>query len=341
MVLMFAVSVIGVGQWGVNYLRVFRELDDAKVKWCCDTDKGRLEKIKKFFPEVFLTIDYNDILKDKEVSAVCIATPATTHYKIVKECLEAGKDVLVEKPITINSEETVELIKLAEKSGRILMVGHIFLYHPAVEKLKELITKNELGEIYYLYSSRTGLGPIRADVNAMWDLAPHDISIFCYLLGTQPISVNATGVARLRDKIEDVVFLTLRFPNNIIGHIHVSWFDYKKIRKMVTVGSKKMAVFDDTETNEKLKIITATQPDERLHLTYDEFLRAIRYGDIYTPSIDLTEPLKLEISHFMECIKNRKQPKTDGYNGLQVVKILEAAQKSLMKNGALVKINKC
>jgi len=336
---MINVGVIGIGQWGTNYIRIFNELDDTQLKWCCDINKQRLQRVNKIYPHIITTQNYSDILSDKETTAVCVSTPATTHHRIVKDCLLAGKDVLVEKPLTISSKDAEDLVKLAEKERRILMVGHVFLYNPAIEKLKELIMNDELGDIHYLYATRTGLGPIRSDTSAMWDLAPHDISIFCYIMNKKPISVNAIGLSRLRKNIEDVVFLTLRFPEDIIGHIHVSWFDPKKVRKITVVGKNKMAVFDDMEPAEKLKIITATLPDERFHLTYDDFLNTIRYGDVSIPKIDLTEPLKLETLHFLDCINTRKTPKTDGLNGLLVAKILDTAQKSLEKDGIKVEIN--
>lgn len=334
---MINVGVVGTGRWGFNYVRVLSELEEANLKWCCDLNEKNLKKVKESFPNVRITKNLNDILNDSSINAVCVSTPAIKHFDIVKACLEAGKHVLVEKPLTTSLIESEELVEISRQNDKILMVGHIFLFNSAVRKLKELIDSGELGDIYYTYSQRTGLGPIRNDVNAMWDLAPHDISIFCYLLDTTPISVNAQGLGRLRNDIEDIVFMTLKFPKNILANIHVSWFAPKKVRKVVVVGSDKMAIFDDVEPKEKLKIVNANEPSG-FYKTFKEFQNAVKYGDIVKPRLELMEPLKVEVQHFLNCIKSGKRPLTDGENGLQVVKVLEAADKSIHNNGEMIKI---
>ncbi len=267
-----------------------------------------------------------------------IATSAKTHYELVKKALLHDKHVYVEKPFTLNVTEAEELVKLAEEKDKILMVGHLLEYHPAVEKLKELIDNGELGKIYYLYSQRVNLGKIRQDENALWSFAPHDISIILYLLGTEPVNISARGNAYLQDKIEDVVFMSLYFPGRVMAHFHLSWLDPHKIRKLTIVGSEKMAVFDDMESEEKVRIydkgVTRKNKD---FVSYDEFL-TLRFGDIFIPHITMAEPLKRECQHFLNCIKENKAPRSDGRDGLRVVKVLAAAQKSLERGGEPVEI---
>jgi len=322
----------------MNYVRVFNELPQSETYWCCDLDINKLNYIKNAYPFAKVSEDYKDILNNPEIDAVCISTPASTHYKIAKECLQSGKDVLVEKPFTMSVAEGKKLIKLSEETKRIIMVGHIFRYNHAVQQLKKYISNGDIGNVYYIHASRTGLGPIRNDVNAMWDLAPHDISIILYLLDSEPSNVIARGQSFLQEGKEDVVFMTLEFPNKIIANIHVSWLDPQKVRKVTVVGSKKMAVFDDTENLERLKIFDKGATIHKPAESYGEFRLLLRDGDIHIPKVDTTEPLKKEALHFLECIKERKKPLTDGEDGLKVVKILEAAQKSLKNNGKTVDV---
>jgi len=331
------IGIVGAGRWGFNYVRVFSEMKEANLEWCCDLKDENLQKVKESFPSVKTTKDLNDILNDSSVAAVCVSTPAMDHFKTVKLCLQSGKHVLVEKPLTVKSRESEQLVKLAKEKNRILMVGHIFLFNTAVQELKKLIKRGELGDIFYMYSERTGLGPIRNDVNAMWDLAPHDISIFCYLLGNMPVAVSAQGLGGLRSNIEDVVFMTLKFPDNIMAHAHVSWFDPKKVRRTVVVGSNKMAVFDDMEPEKKLKIINANEP-YGFYKTFKEFQNAVQYGDTVAPELKQAEPLKAEVQHFLNCVQSGRQPITDGESGLQVVRILETADKSLHNNGEMINL---
>ena len=337
---MITIGIIGLGYWGPNYVRVFDSLPESEVCYCCDTDTEILQNMKISNRPLKVTSNYQELLSDPEVEAVVISTPASTHYQIAKECLEQGKDALVEKPFTLSSKEAEELVELARRNKRVLMVAHTFEYNPAVHKLKEYVSSGDLGHIYYLHFSRTGLGPIRKDTNAMWDLAPHDISMLLYLTGDLPLQVSATGQSYLQQGIEDVVFLTLTMPHNILASIHVSWLDPYKIRNVTVVGSERMAVFDDINKIETLKIFDkgVQRFGEKSYAEYGEFQLSVRDGDIVIPKIEMSEPLKNQCLHFLECIKEGKQPLTDGQEGLKVVKILEAGQESLHNNGQAVKV---
>jgi predicted dehydrogenase len=331
---MVKLAVVGLGYWGPNLLRNFAQLPEAEVLACCDLDRGALKQAQEKYPAIYTTTDYDSLLKDPELDAVVLATPAATHYRLVKLALLCGKHVFVEKPLTLDVKEALELVELSETMDKKLMVGHLMLYHPAIEKLKALVRSGVLGEVYYLYSQRVNLGKIRQDENALWSLAPHDISIACYLLGGQPESVSANGQSYLQEGVEDVAFLNLRFPNRLMAHIQLSWLDPHKIRRTTIVGSKKMAVFDDVETTEMLKIYDKGV-DGANYSSYGEFL-SLRFGDIYIPHIKMTEPLRLECQHFVDCIQNHRTPISDGRNGLQVVRVLQAAQRSLASGGGPV-----
>jgi len=334
---MIKIAVIGCGYWGPNYVRTFNELPSSSVCLCCDIDVDRLNYIKGIYPFVKITTRYGDILKNPNVDAVCISTPASTHYRMVKESLLCGKHVLVEKPLTLNVKEGEDLVKIAEDQKRVLMVGHVYIYHPAVQKVKDYIQNDELKDLYYLYSVRTGLGPIRRDANAMWDLAPHDVSIYLHLLDQMPKNVSARGASYLQNGIEDVVLLSMEFPRKIMGYAHVSWLDAYKMRKLTIVSKGKMIVFDDANSNEKLKIfnqgVATREPS-----TYGEFLLQVRTGDIYIPKIESTEPLRNQCMDFIECIEKNVNPIANGEEGVKTVKVLEAAQRSLEKGGASVNV---
>jgi len=330
---MINIGIIGLGYWGPNYVRIFNELEQSKISYCCDIDGAKTDQVKRTNPFIETSKDYKDLLLASDVDAIVVSTPASTHYKIVKDCLSAGKDVLVEKPIALSTKDAEELVNIAKKNKRILMVGHTFVYNPVVQKLKEYIYNGDLGDIYYLYFSRTGLGPIRRDVNAMWDLAPHDISMLLYLLEDMPTEVSAKGQSYLQEGVEDVVFMTLRFPENIMASIHVSWLDPYKVRRATVVGSKRMAVFDDVNKLETLKIFDKgiDKYSEKSYADYGEFQLSIRDGDVHIPKIEMREPLKNQCKHFLECVRERKEPLTNGEEGLNVVRILEDAQKTLNK----------
>lgn len=327
------VAVIGCGYWGPNLIRNFKQLPDCRMKVCCDLDRNKLERMKALYPYLKTTTDLQEILSDNTIDAVAIATPVYTHSEIGKLCLQHKKHVLIEKPMASTEDECIELIELAEKNRAVLMVGHTFEYAAAVNKTKEIIESGELGEIYYISCSRLNLGLFQPDINVIWDLAPHDISILLYLLNDFPVGVNASGKAHFRKDIEDVATITLNFSNGTIAFIHSSWLDPDKVRKMTIVGSKKMLVYDDISTNEKIKIYDKGVDAPPYYDSYAEFHYSYRYGDIYTPRINEYEPLRKECEHFLECIRKHKTPRSDGYSGLRVVSILEAANKSLRNNG--------
>jgi predicted dehydrogenase len=334
---MISVAVVGVGGWGQNLARTFSQLPECRLKYICDRDVQRLERLRLQLPGTALTTQYDDVLEDPEVDAVVIGTPAPTHYAVCKAALLAGKDVFVEKPFVLRPEDAEELIHLAEQTGRILMVGHLLKYHPVMNRLKQMIDSGDLGEIYYIYTQRVNLGTVREDENAHWNFAPHDISAILYLLGQEPTDVTARGQSYLRPGVEDVVFMSLNFNGRQMAHVHVSWLDPHKIRKITIVGSKKMVVFDDVETTEKLRIYNKSAEQNGSYGTFAEYI-TLRFGDITIPHLKMDEPLRLECRHFLECVRERKQPLSDGHDGLRVVKILTAAQRSLETNGAPVAI---
>lgn len=326
---MLKAGVIGCGYWGPNLIRNFQQLAGSEVKRVADLDSDRLEHMKRLYPSVKTTTDYHDIITDPEIDIVAVATPVKTHYRFASEALSAGKHVFVEKPIAASVSESQELIALAEKNQQKLMVGHTFLYTVAVRKMKEVIDSGELGKIYYISTQRLNLGLFQNDINVIWDLAPHDISIILYLLGKEPLSVSAHGTSHINPLIEDVAVVTLRFPENLMAIIHVSWLDPDKIRRITVVGSKKMMVYDDVQPTEKIKIYDKGIEKPKHYDTFAEFHYSYKYGDIIIPNISGAEPLRTELNHFIDCIVNDKEPLSNGKNGLDVVKILEATQKSL------------
>ncbi len=337
---MIRIGVVGVGYWGPNLVRCFQELPECEVAFVCDRDTKKLQQITNRFPNVKVTVDDADVLQRDCVDAVVIATPTKTHYGLAQRALDAGLHTFVEKPLATSAEECANLIELAEANGRILFVGHVFLYSAAVAKLKQIVASGELGDIYYIASSRLNLGPVRRDVNALWDLAPHDTSIILELMGCSPTSVSCSGLAYLDHKIHDVCNLTMRFPENRIGIVHVSWLDPHKRRVMTVVGSKKMAVYDDIEPLEKIRIYDTGVHPATDASTFGEFLYSYRYGDIQIPRIEEGEPLKREIRSFIDAVASGTRPKTDGWNGLQVVEVIEAADKSLRDSGGHVAIQR-
>ncbi len=326
---MINVAVIGVGNWGKNHIRILSGLKNAKLRSVCDIDEEKLMIIKKNYPNVEIFTNPKDIFNDPSIDGVVIASSSENHFKLAEKALENNKDVLVEKPMTLDSNDAEILIEKAENKKRILMVGHLLVYHPAVRKIKELIESGELGEIYYLYSQRVNLGSIRRTENSLWSLGPHDISLALYLLGEEPDSVSAYGESYIQSDVNDVVFLNLHFSDKKIANIHLSWLDPHKIRKLTIVGSKKMVVFDDMEVREKIRIY-----DKGVNKIDDNYFNdyiSLRFGDVLIPKLDNAEPLKIEDAHFIDCIHNRKKPITDGENGLKVIKILEEADKYFKK----------
>jgi predicted dehydrogenase len=329
------VGAIGYGYWGPNLIRNFAELPDTELCAVADLDQARLNHVKSRYPHIrHFVNDYRDFFA-LGLDAVIVATPPHTHHTIVRNCLQNGLHVLVEKPLALNSADGLDLIRTAEAYGRTLMVGHTFEYNPAVRALRQMIEEGELGEIQYIDTVRVSLGLFNAHLNVIWDLAPHDISILLHLLGTQPESVAAQGTSCLKNGVEDVAYVTLRFPDNILAHTRLSWLDPNKIRRITVVGSKKMVIYDDVENQEKLKVFDKRVTAIRRTETFGEFNFAYHYGDIVSPYIRFEEPLRLECRHFVESILEGKQPLTDGYNGLRVVEIVEAAQQSLRNGGGL------
>jgi UDP-2-acetamido-3-amino-2,3-dideoxy-glucuronate N-acetyltransferase len=324
------IAVVGCGYWGKNLIRNFAEL--GALHTICDSNSDVLSKFASIYPNVKGETNLDAVLTDKEIEGVVIALPAALHYQAARQALLAGKDVFVEKPITSKSSEAQELVELAEERKRILMVGHLMLYHPAVPILKRHIQSGDLGEIYYLYSTRVNLGQVRRDESALWRLAPHDISLFLYLLEDFPKVVSARGISYVQSHLEDVVFITLQFPPDVLAHIHASWLDPHKIRQLTVVGSKKMAVFDDMEPEHKLKIYDQGVVDNRDKLAPSSGTLALRSEGVFLPMVDLSEPLSLECRHFLKCMKNRSSPLSNGKQGLEVVRILEKVEE-VMKHG--------
>jgi predicted dehydrogenase len=329
-------AVIGCGYWGPNLIRNFVQSNKVQQVICCDVDPPKLERMKSLYPSVEVLSDYKALLDRPDLDAVAIATPVKTHYSIAKEFLSQGKHVFIEKPLTHSYETALDLTRLAEENKKVLMVGHTFEYTAAVNKIKCIVENGELGKVLYFSSIRVNLGLFQPDINVVWDLAPHDISIILYLLGETPISVNCQGRAHFNHDMEDVATTTLNFKSGVIAFIHNSWLDPNKIRKTTIVGTKKMLVYDDIESQEKIKIYDKGVDVPPYYDTYADFQFSYRYGDIYSPRIQDYEPLKKECDHFLGCIQRGMCPLSDGYSGLRVVSILEAASKSLGLSGKAV-----
>ena len=323
------VAVVGCGYWGPNLIRNFIQLNQSDVLWVSDLDTERLERMKQLYPSVETTTSYSDILNDDRVDIVAIATPVQFHHCLAMEALHAGKHVFIEKPITRSVEEAKQLIQLADDKKVKLMVGHTFLYTSAVRKMREIIESGELGEIYYINSQRLNLGLFQQDINVLWDLAPHDLSIILYLLNRKPQSISAFGTSHINPSVEDVAVLCLRFEKNIISFVNVSWLDPDKVRRITVVGSKKMMVYDDVQPTEKIRIYDKRCEKPKHYDTFAEFPYSYKYGDVLIPQLDGMEPLKTELMHFIDCVKNDLTPISDGVNGRDVVEILEAADESL------------
>lgn len=326
---MIKVGVIGCGYWGPNLIRNFTQLSRSDVIRVADLDEGRLKYIQGLYPLVDTTTNYKNIIDDPEINLVAVATPVHTHFRFAAEALCAGKHVFVEKPIAASADQARDLIVLAEKHERKLMVGHTFVYTSAVRKMKEIIDSGELGDIYYISSQRLNLGLFQQDINVIWDLAPHDISIILYILGLKPHMVSAVGTSHINEAIEDVAVLTLKFSNGLVAFVQTSWLDPDKVRRMTVVGSKKMMVFDDVHPTEKIRIYDKGVQVPKHYDTYAGFHYSYKYGDIVIPKIDGDEPLRTELDHFIDCIKNNQTPLSCGWDGLHVVQILEAAERSL------------
>lgn len=337
---MKTIGVIGCGHWGPNHIRIFSQLKDSQVKFCADLDENRLAMIQESFPTVQTTTDYQDIIQSDEIDAVCVASPTNTHFDLTREALNAGKHVLCEKPLSLTVAECEELGALAEKKKLVLMVGHIFLFNAGIAWLKQYIDSGELGKIHYAYSTRTNLGPFRYDVNALWDLAPHDISIFNYLFDDCPNNVSARGHKALETSLEDLSFATLEYPQNIVANIHVSWLDPRKVRQMTIVGDKKMVVWDDLDNVGPIKLYDKhVEKTQTYYETYGEFQLLSKEGSITIPKVKFSEPLKAQAQHFLECVEaGRQSPMANAKGGGDVVKTLCAVQASIEQKGAAVNL---
>ncbi len=331
------IAVVGLGYWGPNLLRNLYESHACDILTACDLDSAKLEKIRSRYPAVKTTRHFDDLLTSVEVDAVVIATPVSTHYPLAKKALEAGKHVFIEKPMAADSRTASELIAIAEAHKRVLMVGHTFEYSPPVIKIRDIISSGELGNIYYISSSRVNLGLHQKDVSVIWDLAPHDFSSIFYWLDETPARVSAMGRDFVQKGIPDVAFINLEFPGGAIAHVQVSWLSPSKLRRTAIIGSEKMLMYDDTENIEKVKIFDKGV-DYKDPETFGEYQLSYRAGDVISPRLDTYEPLRKEMLHFIDCCENGTRPKTDGNNGLRVVKTLEAAEISLREGGRVVDI---
>ena len=332
------VGVIGLGYWGPNIVRNLNEIEGCRVTKACDVKPGRLKFIGSRYPHIDVTSEYKEILKDDSIDAVCIVTPVSTHFGLAKEALLSRKDVFVEKPLARFTREAEELIEISEREDRILMVGHIFEYSPAVLQMKQMIEEEEIGDILYIDSSRINLGPPASEVSVIWDLVPHDLSIIFYLTEAEPQEVSAIAHSYVKKTVAEMAYITVKFDGDLLGHIHVSWLAPCKLRRTHVIGSRKVIVFDDTESVEKVKVFNEGY-DTRVNTdNFGEFQLTYTRGDIYSPRLDNHEPLRIECEHFIESVSNRTRPKTDGQDGLRVVKVLELAEKSVRNNGAWQKV---
>ena len=331
------VAVIGLGYWGPNLTRNLYEANICDELYCCDLDESKLKRIQSRYPSIKVTKNYQELAANPAVDAAVIATPVSLHFPVAKAFLAAGKHVFVEKPFTASSAEAVELIELAKAQQRIVMVGHTFEYSPPVLKIKELIEKKELGKIYYISASRVNLGLHQKDVSVIWDLAPHDFSSIFYWIDEEPVRISAMGKAYVQKNIPDVAFINLEFPSGAIANVQVSWLSPSKLRRTTIVGSEKMLVYDDTENFEKVKIYDKGV-DYKDPETFGEFQLSYRTGDVVSPRLETFEPLNKEMRHFIECCEKNVRPKTDGANGLRVVRALEAAEQSMRNGGIIVEL---
>lgn len=335
---MIGIGVIGYGYWGPNLVRNFAEAPGATLVGISDMRSERLNQAQRRYPSARLTERASELLADPAVDAVAIATPVSTHFDLAMQALQSGKHIFVEKPLASNSEQAIKLIDEAQRRNRVLMVDHTFVYTGAVRKIREMINRGELGDIYYYDSVRVNLGLFQHDVNVIWDLAVHDLSIMDFVLDSKPVAVSATGISHIPGQPENVAYITLFFADNRIAHLHVNWLAPVKVRRTLIGGSEKMIVYDDLEPSEKVKVydkgVTLSASPEAVY----QLLVSYRSGDMWAPNLDQTEGLQTEARHFIDCIEHNKQPATDGHAGLRVLRILEAAEKSMGARGQLVEL---
>lgn len=334
----FNVGVIGCGYWGPNLIRVFNQHIECKVTKCCDLREERLQLMKKQYPNIYVTTDYRKVVREPKIDIVAIATSVSSHYNLAKDSLNNGKHIWIEKPMTSNTNEAKELIEIAKKKKRKIIVDHTYVYTGAVRKIKEIISSGELGRILYYDSVRINLGLFQHDVNVVWDLAPHDISVMDFLLEKKPREVSAIGIGHVHDDIENIAYISIMFDDDLLAHFHVNWLAPVKIRKTFIGGTKKLLVYDDLEGGEKIKVYNRGITVRRSPKDIYNLLIGYRMGDMYSPTFDPTEALEVECEHFIDCIKHNRRPITDGFAGLRVVEIIEAANRSLKNKGRIEKL---
>jgi predicted dehydrogenase len=319
------IGVAGLGYWGPNLARNFAAIEGCELAWCCDGSEAARERWEPAFPGARFTGELDDLLADPDLDAVALATPVPTHGPLAERVLRAGKHCFVEKPLAQSVADAERAVGAAAESGRLLMVGHLLEYHPGVGRLKDIAASGELGAIHYLYTERLNLGVLRADENALWSLGAHDVSVVLYLAEEEPDEVEARGECYMRPGIEDVVFCFLRFPSGLAAHLHLSWLDPHKERRLTVVGSRRMATFDDMELERKLTVYD--KGFDEAAGSYGEYIT--RSGDIWSPRVPNREPLRIECEHFVECVRDGRAPRSDGASGLRVVRVLEALQERL------------
>lgn len=339
---MIGVAVIGYGYWGPNLVRNLWDNPGARLVWVCDLETERLAGVQRRYPAVQITEDFNDILNDPRVDAVAIATPVSTHFPLAMKALQAGKNVFVEKPIAATAAQAERLIEEAEKRGLVLAVDHTFIHTGAVRKMHEIV-RSELGDVYYYDSVRVNLGLFQHDVSVIWDLAVHDLSIMDFVLPHRPRAVSATGLSHIPGAPENIAYLTLWFDENVIAHVHVNWLAPVKVRRTLVGGSSKMIVYDDLEPSEKIKLydkgITLAEASVREDRA-SQLRVGYRAGDMTAPQLDMSEALSVELRQFVSCVEQGTRPTADGHAGLRVVRILEAASRSLARQGAVVELER-
>jgi predicted dehydrogenase len=319
------VGVVGLGYWGPNLARNFAAIEGCELAWLCDASTSARERLRLAFPTARATGDLGDLLDDPSLDAVVLATPVSTHAELAVKVAQAGKHCFVEKPLALAAADAQRAEQAARRAGTVLMVGHLLEYHPAVARLKELVDSGELGSLYYVYGNRVNLGKLRAEENALWSLGAHDVSVALHLIGEEPVECSAHGESYLRKGVEDVVFCYLRFPSGLLAHLHLSWLDPHKERRITVVGSKRMATFDDMRTEGKLTVYDKGFDEDSS--SYGEYIT--RAGESFSPRISNAEPLRLECEHFLECVRTGATPRSDGRSGVRVVRVLEALQRSL------------
>ena len=319
------VGVVGLGYWGPNLARNLAAIPGCELAWLCDSSPPARDALARRFPDARATGELEELLSDPELDAVVLATPVPTHAELAVRVAASGKHCFVEKPLATNAADAELAVTAAERAGRLLMVGHLLEYHPAVGRLKEMISSDELGRLYYIYTNRLNLGQLRADENALWSLGAHDVSVVLHLIGEEPEECLAHGASYVREGVQDVVFCYLRFPSGIVVHLHLSWLDPHKARRVTVVGARRMATFDDMLIEGKLTVYDKGFDEDTR--SWGEYIA--RSGDIFSPRIANVEPLRIECEHFLECIRNGATPRSDGHSGLRVVRVLERLQRSL------------